>query len=313
MPGAYAHLTMVMYNTDTDNLVASGLSNAAAGLVLEHPAYAELGAISPDMPYLAHFGMSASSNRWADRMHHARTGGRLHAGAAAVYALGAGPAQAKAFAWLLGFASHVVFDVTMHPVVNARVGGAYGPDTKAKHQECEMHQDAYVIKEFHGLDDPTSAHIVSTGLKKLFRPGDPDRLDPVIATVWWKMLEDTGDIADMGDDPDIDGWFDGFTDVMHKIETERLLVALGRHVVPGKMYPKAQDVDTTYLAQLETPVGPMAYRDIYEKAAASVREMWGGMYRAALLGDATALAHVGVWNLDTGLSDDRSAKYVFWG
>ena len=29
MPGAYAHLNMVMYNTDADNLAASGLPNAA--------------------------------------------------------------------------------------------------------------------------------------------------------------------------------------------------------------------------------------------------------------------------------------------
>ncbi|WP_035067716.1 zinc dependent phospholipase C family protein [Nitratidesulfovibrio termitidis] len=313
MPGAYAHLNMVMYNTDADNLAASGLPDAAAGLVLQHPAYAELGAISPDMPYLAHFGLSNAANRWADRMHHARTGARLRAGADAVHRLGASPAQAKAFAWLLGFASHVVFDVTMHPVVNARVGGAYGPDTRAEHQKCEMHQDAYIIQEFHGLDDPVSAHIVSTGLKKLFRPGDPDRLDPAIATVWRKMLEDTGDITDMGDDPDIDDWFDGFTDVMHRIETERLLLALGRHVAPGKVYPKAQDVDASYLAQLATPAGPMAYRDIYEKAAASVREMWGSVHRAALLGEAVALAHVGAWNLDTGLNDDGSGKHVFWG
>ncbi len=309
MPGAYAHLTMVMANTDTDTLAACGLPDHTAGLVLQHSAYVELGAISPDMPYLARYGRSEPSNRWADRMHHARTGARLRAGADAVGRLAGDAAQAKAFAWLLGFASHVVFDVTMHPVVNLRVGGVYGPDTRAEHQKCEMHQDTYLIHRFHGLDDPTSAQIISTGLKRLFRSGDHDRVDPVIAAVWRRMLDATGDIADMGHEPDIDGWFNGFTDVMRLIETQKLLVALGRHVASDTVYPKAGDVDQTYLLRLATPSGPMDYQDVYEKAATGVREMWGSLHRAALLGDATALAPVGEWNLDTG----QISQYVFWG
>lgn len=313
MPGAYAHLTMVMDNTDTDKLTASGLPDEVAGLVLKHPAYVELGAISPDMPYLARLGKSEPSNRWADLMHRSRTGARLRAGTAAVRGLAGDPAQGKALAWLLGFTSHVVFDVTMHPVVNLRVGGAYSLQTKAEHQKCEMHQDVHLIREKHGLTAPGSAEIISTGLARLFHPDDDDRLDPVVSKVWHAMLGNTDDAEYAASKPDIDGWFDDFTTIMEILERADLLVSLGRHLAEGALYPTAETLDMSYLEGLATPEGSMAYLDIYARAAGYVLDMWGRVYRAVLRDDGGALAHVGAWNLDTGQNDDGSNRYVFWG
>lgn len=312
MPGAYAHLTMVLDNTDIDSLSACGIPDSLAYQLSENSRYAELGAISPDMPYLAHFGRSEISNRWADRMHHARTGARLRAGVDAVRGLSGDPAQPKALAWLMGFAAHVAFDVTMHPVVNAKVGGAYGPATKAEHQKCEMHQDVHLITERHGLTDPAKADIVSTGLAMLFHPEDDDRLDPVVTSVWRHMLDSSGDTEAMGSVPDIDGWFDGFTDVMGLIEGAGALVAIGRHVVPNAMYPMRDTVERSYIDGLTTPAGSMNYLDIYKKAGGHVRDLWRDIHVAAMLDQRAALERVGAWNLDTGM-DDENNQSVFWG
>lgn len=314
MPGAYAHLTMAMNNTNIDSLGAAGLPDEAAGQVLKHSVYVELGAISPDMPYLARFGQSERSNRWADLMHRNRTGARMRAGAAAVRDLAGDPTQAKAFAWLLGFASHVIFDVTMHPVVNLRVGGAYSPITKAEHQKCEMHQDVHLLVSRHRLASLSSAEIVRTGIAKLFHPGDDDRLDPVVSKVWNEMLRNTDDAEYEANRPDIDGWFEDFIMVMSSLEAADGLVSLGRHVMKDSLYPTAEDVDGTYVHGLATPGAQrMAYLEIYDKARGHVRDMWGAIHRAVLLGDMSGLDVVGPWNLDTGTNDDGSQAVVYWG
>ncbi|MBI5187024.1 MAG: zinc dependent phospholipase C family protein [Nitrospinae bacterium] len=54
------------------------------------------------------------------------------------------------FAWLIGFVSHVIADVTVHPVVNIKVGKYEGH--KKEHRLCEMNQDVWIYKQIVGLD-----------------------------------------------------------------------------------------------------------------------------------------------------------------
>ena len=133
MPGAYAHITMVNVLAESARLEGLGFSNAAASGLLRYFKFCELGAVSPDYPYLV-VGDSAAA-KWADLMHYERTGDVLRAGISGVKTL-SGDKRDRAFAWLLGYLAHVATDVTIHPVVELKVG-EYAQN-KTAHRVCEM-------------------------------------------------------------------------------------------------------------------------------------------------------------------------------
>src|SRR5688572_28216498 len=133
MPGAYAHITLVNVLSEPRRLLNLGFTKSAAAAVSDYFKFCELGAVSPDYPYLAVTDSKAA--RWADLMHYQRTGEMLHAATEGVQTL-SGEGQRRAFAWLLGCAAHVATDVTIHPVVELKVGKYEA--NKQGHRVCEM-------------------------------------------------------------------------------------------------------------------------------------------------------------------------------
>ena len=95
MPGAFAHLTLVNEMRTPAQLRAIGLSNPAAAALNDWFRFTELGAVSPDYPYLAITERGAAA--WADLMHYERTGDMMQRLIAAVIRLD-GTSRAKAFA-----------------------------------------------------------------------------------------------------------------------------------------------------------------------------------------------------------------------
>ncbi len=68
MPGAYAHMTLVNVRKEPQSLEAiPGFPADAISAVLDYFKFCELGAVSPDYPYLAIGDPGAA--RWADAMH----------------------------------------------------------------------------------------------------------------------------------------------------------------------------------------------------------------------------------------------------
>ena len=116
MPGAYAHITLVNELRTPARLDRlPDFPDAAKRAVMRHFKFCELGAVSPDYPYLALLDGGAAG--WADRMHYERTGEMIAAGAREVAAMLPGVERDRALAWLLGYAAHVATDMTLHPVV----------------------------------------------------------------------------------------------------------------------------------------------------------------------------------------------------
>lgn len=72
-------------------------------------------------------------------MHWHATGRMIQAGVALVATMTDSARKEKCFAWLCGYASHVVADVTIHPVVRLMCKG----DSKL-HRKIETHQDSYI-------------------------------------------------------------------------------------------------------------------------------------------------------------------------
>ena len=308
MPGAYAHITMVNLMRESSRLERLGVSVNAAAAVLDYLGYTELGAVSPDYPYLAI--TDSKAKRWADLMHYQRTGEVIKAGIGEVSKL-SDEAKRRAFAWLLGYCAHVATDATIHPVVELKVG-PYAQNQKG-HRVCEMHQDAYIYQRLNLGDVGLSEHL-SSGLLRCIEPGKPGVVNQAVRSVWEGMLGKVHPGEEKSNPPNVNLWHSSFDTMVNKIAEEgNRLLPIARHVAVncGLTYPLASEVDTTYIHGLKVPGGGTAdYDEIFERAMESVNRAWTSVDKAVFANDAEALAFFGNWNLDTGR--DESNRLVFW-
>jgi hypothetical protein len=308
MPGAFAHITLVNELKEPQRLEAiPGFTADAITSVLDFFKFSELGAVSPDYPYLAIPDGDAAI--WADLMHYTNTAEMLKSGIKAVKQL-QGNAQRKAFAWLLGYAAHVATDVTIHPVVELKVG-PYAAN-KTAHRVCEMHQDAYIFQRLNLGQIGLSEHLDS-GIWGCCDVNS-DKLDSTISQLWSTMLKQAHPAQFASNPPNIDKWHQKFKIMVDKISEEgNHLMPISRHLAVdcGLTYPSVQKIDKQYIKSLKVPTGTMDYDDIFDKAIHSVSHVWALIALGVFTNDTTYLAQVTNWNLDTG--KDEAGKYVFWG
>lgn len=291
MPGAYAHLTLVNLAADAATLRRSGFPEEVLGAIQGWFRFAELGALSPDLPYLDIVHPKAKA--WADAMHYDRTDAVIRAAWAGLKGLD-GDDREKAIAWLFGYVSHVVGDVTIHPVVELKVG-TYAQNQK-QHRVCEMNQDVHVFARLNIAAVDLADHLGSgVGLC-----GGPDGLDPAVRGLWAQALAAVHPGLDA---PDPGAWHAGFCRIVETITAASgsRLVALARHVVPGDhgvVYPPA--ADRAFIDTLQTPAGTLSYDQVFDRAIANVQRVWRHLAAGLVAGDDAALAILEPWNLDTG-------------
>jgi hypothetical protein len=309
MPGAYTHLTMAVLQSSPNELATlEGLSKQELGPLMLHNKFFELGAVSPDYPYLgvgAALGIGTSKD-WADAMHLAHTGDRLKAGIQLIRGM-SGPEKHKALAWLLGFASHIVMDVTFHPVVELKVG-PYEENGSA-HRICEMHQDVFIYNELK-VGAISQGNFLQGGIAACSDPNNSDRLDPTICKVWEHMLKTADSKLYASKAPDFHAWHKQFKGLL-KLAAPGKLLAFSRHmaIAESLIYPTAPD--NSYIQALRTPGGgTMSYLEIFRKAQAHCREYWGVIARACLQGEESGLSRIRNWSLDSG--KDEAGTLAFW-
>jgi len=309
MPGAYAHITLVNELKEPQRLERiSGFPQEAISAILDHFKFCELGAVSPDYPYLA-IG-DEGAKRWADAMHYTRAGEMIHAGVKRLQML-EGEARRKGLAWLLGYTAHVTTDVTVHPVVEMKVGPYLGHEKQ--HRICEMHQDAHIFQRLNLGEIGISEHLDS-GIATCRNATDPDLLDRDIVSIWTGMLFDVHPEEFGSNPPDIDKWHWGFKFGIGKIAEEGYrLIPLARHVCmdAGLTYPAKSDIAPKFIKGLVTPAGKQSYDAIFDRAIVNVGGVWQVVASGAYQGQRSYLARIGNWNLDTGRNEND--QLVFWG
>lgn len=260
MPGAFAHVTLVNVATGTSFLDTFGLNDQAYDALLEYFPYCELGAVSPDYPYLA---VTSEHAEWADYMHLSmKTKAMITAGILAVRDITSADEKRKAFAWLGGFVAHVIADVVIHPVVESKVGPYHG--NEQAHRVCEMHQDAHIYQRLN-LGQIGMAEHLASGISKCIDPNDNEKLDSTIRRVWEKMLAAFGHPQG----PEIDVWHSRFVKIVSLVEESDNLFPLARHVAVNKglTYPTIDMINSQYIKNLRSPIGgTMDYDDIFNKA-----------------------------------------------
>lgn len=306
MPGAFAHITLVNILKETQRLEAiPSFPIQIIPWLLKSFKFCELGAVSPDYPYLAI--TDKNSLQWADNMHYTRSGEMIYAGIKHVKNMDEGLPKRKAIAWLLGYAAHMITDVTIHPIVELKVG-PYAKN-KTAHRRCEMHQDSYIFQRLNLSGIGISEHFES-GIRTC---GTEGTMDPVISTLWSQMFNEVHPVAFIENPPDISKWHSAFDFMVNKIGEEGYrLLPLARHVSVsrGLTYPNPDEVDAQYIVDLSTPEGPMHYDDIFDRAVSNVGNAWAVIANAIVADDTAYKEAIGNWNFDTGR--DQNEKLVYW-
>lgn len=310
MPGAYAHITAARLAAENIDAVP-GLPQEAKPLILENLEFVQLGALGPDFPYLDLY--HRDNKAWADAMHYNSVDKRILTGIGVAAGM-QGDDRDRALAWLLGFTAHVITDVTIHPIVEAKVGRYEGHELE--HRICEMHQDVYIFTTRSGLDFQRAEF-----LKRMTRlcsdPKQDSHLHPSVASLWEQMLKRTDGALYKKVEPHIDAWFYWFSAVAGGIVDDHF-IGLGRHVFPwldGYAYPLPGDVDRAeYIDALKLPdglPGTMSYDQVFSQAVANVRQSWAAVASDVLTGGSLAVALLQDWDLDTGM-DKRAKARTYW-
>lgn len=310
MPGGYAHLTLInqmrgVVDADDDMPVSVKIAYG------DNQNFCDLGGVSPDYPYLD--ALNSDSPPWADLMHYTNTTDVIRAAARRIWDL-SGQQQSKCLAWLLGYAAHVVGDMTIHPIVELKVGPY--EHNKTDHRVCEMHQDAHIFQRL-GLGKVGLAEYLDkeqNGLRACHRPGDENRIDADVFAVWDGALADVHPGHHAQNPPDIDAWHAHFGGRVDLIEEGASLPEIARHVAvnSGLTYPEPDEIAYgEYIDALQTPEGAMHYDDILKRTLNNIAEVWTRLGRAVDSKQIDELNTLGDWNLDTG-RDQATGTYVYW-
>lgn len=309
MPGAYAHITLVNHLKLPQHLESiQGFDPGGASAVLDYLKFCELGAVSPDYPYLV--PLDSQACKWADLMHYTNTGDMIKSGIRALAGMQRNEDWRKAFAWLCGYAAHVGTDVTIHPVVELKVG-PYA-ENKKQHRVCELNQDAHIFQRFD-LGNIGLAEYLDSGIAACGMPADSSKLDPAVAGLWHAMLKECHPTENMANPPDIDKWHQSFKFVVDNVAEEgNKLFPYARHLAvnSGLTYPNADEIDQTFIRGLQVPGGLMDYDEIFDRAIENVKTVWSLIWKGVFTGDQAFETKIGNWNLDTGRG--HNDKLVFW-
>lgn len=309
MPGPYAHITLV--NELRKNIMKKSAyvpTCEAMSALLDFFAYCELGSVSPDYPNLA--ADDENALLWADAMHYTRTGDMIRSGVRYVRSIDSN-ARCKALAWLLGYSAHVATDVTIHPIVQIKVGD-YAAN-KRQHRLCEMHQDAFIYQRMNLGEIGESNHF-SEAVSRCADQEDWEWLDPVIVQLWNTMLKEVHPDLYVVHPPDIQGWHARFVSLADSGNgAGGTLFPLANLIASriGSRYPAFGEVDRHYVENLRVPLGDhMHYNDIFDRAIENVGLMWRMVERGICVDDLTCLSNIREWDLDTGR--DENGRYAFW-
>jgi hypothetical protein len=304
MPGAFAHMTMVYRAKSSPKL--ERLSRTAHRAISGLTKYAELGAVSPDYPYLSL--LDGATEEWADLMHYERTGDMIREGARILRDYSDGVVKRRCLAWLMGYATHVVTDVTIHPVVKLKVGDYQGHETE--HRVCEMHQDTFIYESLN-LGEITDTEHLKGGICAC---GTSDAIDPDVKALWLGMLKAIHPEVFARNPPDIDKWHRNFKFVVDRVADEGgWLPGFVMRFIAGQglFYFKKELVDLQFVENLDIPGGgKMNYADIFQKAAENVADVW--LEISSFVDGGNEIAMVQNWNLDTGVNQ-ASGDITFWG
>jgi len=315
MPGAYTHITHARLLTSGNALKNTKLPMGARNALLDYPEFCRMGAISPDYPYLNLLDLKKDSEHLANAMHHKygtlTQRNILHVGVEYLRKV-TGDEQSKCFSWFLGYTSHIVADVTCHPVTNLLVGDYEANQTA--HRESELHQDVYIYTTKVGGDVHNSEEIKNV-IGTCTDLEDNNKVDSDIERFWRHLLAKSFPIIVNRFAVDIHGWHKAVQFFIDDI-AEELSFIPSRHIkafLEGEAiaYPPFEEVNKSeFIDNLRTPKGVKNYDQIFKRAQMNIKNIWRILSYGVFNGDDSYKKTVGLWNLDTG--QEVATPKVLW-
>ena len=317
MSGTLAHLTLVDTLCQVD--VLNGINTLTPTMkrsLMTFMNFCELGAVSPDYPYLN--PLSSNAAAWANIMHYWKPADFIRSGIKHVHNMNYSTTDARhCLAWLFGYTSHVVTDMTVHPVINLKVGPY--EQNKTNHRICEMNQDVYIFHEKKtGID--SDEFIRNCGISSCVDPSDKEALDPAISDLWSNILKEIpletvkmkNDFSNPDEPPEPNEWHKYYVTILDKFALEgKRLPPFSRHFAEGEglVYPGYDNIIRDYIDNLRRPVNtPIGFDMVFQQAQENVKQVWTELGSALDKGkpELFTLANA---DLDTGIID---SNYVFW-
>jgi hypothetical protein len=280
-----------------------------------------LGSVSPDLPSLTDVATGALfvSHNWADRMHYEKTGDFVRTGVETLRAYRGRQRDLELSAvWLIGYASHVIADTLIHPVVNAAVGPYRFNATE--HRECEMTQDSMIFKYVKNEELPdTRFHKIIKDASN--RPNARSKINSLhikepVATFWWETLIHNYPKGD-GEFDDIkpDEWFGNYIGKLGISTTPSVLFRhLGEEIelVYRKTDELSADQKNRYFNNVSIPGETSgSFIKVFDKTVAKVIEVWGHLWNDIQSDSAQNVAtYIKNWDLDQGIDMDKPSLWV---
>lgn len=310
MAGTFAHITLVdTLCRDDDGLAAmDGLSDDIRRALMQSMNYCELGAISPDHPYLSL--VSRDAKAWGDVMHYGRPADMIRRILRVMADQGL-LSSPECIAWLFGYTAHVVTDLTIHPVVE-RIVGEYDSN-KTEHRICELNQDVYAFGKWQDPDLTRVACIEKCGVAAC--SAESGRLNQLVERTWRISLQELRQesVHLPSHAPDPDAWQHSFIELIEVFAKDGgLLPRFLRDFAEreGLMYPESDAIDPKYISGLPTPVGTSeGYESVFVRTQTNVRNAWNQLGLALTSADPKRFTLANA-NLDTGR--DEKNNYICW-
>ncbi len=247
-------------------------------------------------------------------MHYTHTCQAIYEGMELIRQLPRGPAKEKCLAWIMGYTGHVIADMSIHPVVELKVGPY--EENSTHHRRCEMHQDVFIFTRM-GIGMPQTADHLRATILRCGAPDNHERLDLDVKEIWEKLLRKVHPGIFSDDPPEIDKWHRRCYNILEKLlPTTSRFIGFARHVCDGLgfLYPTPNEVDASYIENLAVPSPEgesrkMNYDAIFDLAIENVQQEWLKVTRQALgYGDLFAFRD-DEWNLDTGRDEEENRVY----
>ncbi len=313
MPAQLAHIALV--NSICTPEVLATFPNLApsirTALGPKYLPFCRLGAVSPDCPAVVG---STDATGWNDIMHYLRPADLVRYGIPKVLEMSFAETTTRScIAWLFGYTAHLVTDLTVHPIVMARVGPYSNKKNRSAHRRCEFDQDAYIFSKLYHREIVDTDFLDFTGLAVCGVKGSTHRLNPAVADLWTYCLRQYPrsetkkyvSLPNQSLQPDI--WFATYVNLMDHFATKDSAIVRSL----GFGYRRSQDVDPTYIRNLPIPNSTQTinYDDLFEKTRQNLIQAWRQL-AAALANESADLFTLANADLDTG--QDTAGKFIYW-
>lgn len=276
--------------------------------------FALLGANSPDFPMLD-FPQVFFDNKWENLLHGPTAGAIIEPAIQLLRSITEEQRQ-RCLAWFCGYLSHMVFDATIHPVVNLRVG-PYDEGNQVAHQTCEVHQDAYIFPRLNigSIKEAEFTNIIET----CSSPHNNLALHEEINDFWESITRQAFPQEDL---PNFHRWFYRYTGIVDNLAEEADQKILDwdwtslhswaqRAGKAHLLHVNPKDLDRSFIDDLPTPNdGTLSYDEIFDKAVENTVAAWAAVDIA--ISNTTPLPYPlsAIWNLNTGITAGKN--FLYW-